>query len=454
MPMTPTPRQSDFLGLTCNEALYGGAAGGGKSEALLMWLAEGIHLPSYSGMIFRRTFKQLYKSNDSLVAKSHRLYKPLGGKWNGSTHQWRFPSGALIEMGGLDHANSIYDYQGPSFHRVAFDELTQFLESQYLYLFSRIREAPNFPILTGMRASANPGGEGHGWVKARFVTGEAIATLRGMNIRDRSPQGCVFWADGRAFVPARLADNPFLDFEGYVKNLMHLNPVDRERLLNGDWSVVDDAQIRESWLRYFTMQGQILQLRDADGKAFAACDERECRRFATIDTAGTSEDKTKESKGKPPSWSVMQIWDKLPAKFGNKMLLRHVWRKRVDITGLLKGIEDTYRAWQPRKVIIEDKHFGPAVVTLLRGKVPMTTISPGQKDKLERASDLLNMLEKGEVFLPQFDNEWRPALEAEWLSWQGKKDETADQIDTAAYAAWECKSGSSSGAMPFTVARR
>src|SRR5690349_5861373 len=75
----PHPRQAEFLGLNCEEALYGGAAGGGKTEALLMWLAQGITVPGYSAVFFRRTYAQLAKSNDSPLTKSHDLFRPLGG---------------------------------------------------------------------------------------------------------------------------------------------------------------------------------------------------------------------------------------------------------------------------------------------------------------------------------------------------------------------------------------
>lgn len=445
--MAPTARQVDFLTLDCEEALYGGAAGGGKSEALLLWLAEGIHIPEYSGIIFRRTYKQLTKSNDSLIAKSFRLYKPLGGEWNGTRMQWRFPGGAMVEMGALENANSVYDYQGPAFHRVAYDELTQFLEEQYLYLFSRIR-AGYFPIPMGMRASANPGGIGHAWVFSRFLTLAALEMLRTFNYRQPSPPESVFWsASDRSFVPARLADNPYIDFEKYLKSLMHLPVVLRERLLNGDWSILEDALIKESWFRYYDMQGQYLRLYDATGKQICHCDERDCRqRVMTIDTAGTSEDKVKESKGKSPSWSVAQTWDYLPSQFGRRIALRDVWRKRVGYPELREGVEAVAKAWRPGRILIEDKHFGPALASdLRRDGLPASTVATGQKDKVTRATDLLNMLEAGEVFLPEDSvpgvGAWLPALVSEWLSWQGLEDETADQIDTAAYAALEAVKG-------------
>src|SRR5262245_27248685 len=131
LPMRPTVRQADFLNLDCFERLYGGSVGGGKSEALLMWLAEGIGIPRYSGIIFRRTETDLANSNDSLVAKAMRMFLPLGGVVTESGKRWRFPSGAMIELAGLQHETSVTKHQGPSYHRIAFDELTHFTQSQY-----------------------------------------------------------------------------------------------------------------------------------------------------------------------------------------------------------------------------------------------------------------------------------------------------------------------------------
>ncbi len=454
MPLVPTPRQADFLALTCREALYGGAAGGGKSEALLMWLAEGIDIPHYSGIIFRRIEDDLTNSNDSLVAKAMRLYGPLGGVVTDSGKCWRFPSGAMIQLAGLNQEQSVMKHQGPSYHRIAFDELTHFTLSQYEFLvLSRIRSEPNFPIYKGARGASNPGGPGHSWVLNRFITQEAIESLRLLSSDEPCPPGLQFLSPrGHGFVPARLADNPYIDQADYRAQMSGFSdPVMRERMLNGDWSVMPNTKISAEWLRYFDMQGQIIRLYDATGKPLCDCDERDCRRFATIDTAGTSEDVAKDRRGKPPSWSVVATWDKLPSKFGNKIVLRNVWRKRVGLTDLLAGINGVYADWKPKRLRIEDKHFGPGVADMLRKKMPITTIAAGREDKLERATDFLNMLERGEIFLPKYDNDWRPALEAEWLAWQGHPDETADQIDVASYAAWESKEHGSSWGGPVMM---
>jgi phage terminase large subunit-like protein len=462
-------RQRVFVELDDTEAFYGGAAGGGKSDALLAAALEFVHVPRYRAIIFRRTSPRLQE----LIDRSREW---LEGKaeFNEQKLRWTFPSGAWLHFGHMQHEADKYNFKTFEFQFIGWDELTEFLESQYTYMFSRLRagecalhrDGPKDGCQTcqrvrllsqvprRVRSSSNPEGEGRDWVKARFVSDEAADAIFSGEYRDVYHNEIE--KDGRRvqipFVPSRAEDNPGIVAEKYFEeSLSNLAPVERARLKAGDWKIRENGVINVKWLRYYDMQGQILRMYDADGNLLCTCDERDCRRFTTIDTAGTSEDVAKERRGKPPSWSVAATWDKLPNKFGNKLLLRNVWRKRVGLTDLLAGINGVYADWKPKKVRIEDKHFGPGIADMLRKKMPITTIAAGSKDKLERATDFLNMLERGEVFLPKYDNDWRPTLEAEWLSWQGHPDETADQIDVASYAAWESKEGGSSWGGPVVM---
>jgi phage terminase large subunit-like protein len=454
--MTPTPRQSDFLNLTCREALYGGAAGGGKSEALLMWLAEGVHLADYSAIIFRRTFKQLKKSNDSLWAKAWRLYRPMGAVPNKTDFQWKFPSGALIEMGAMEHEDSVEDYTGNSYHRVAYDELTLFSIDQYEHLVnSRIRSAPGYPITLGARAASNPGGIGHDWVKKRFVSDEAIEMTRRFKATDPSPPGTVYYTrPDRAFIPARVADNPYIDLPKYVASLSEFtNAVKRERLMNGDWSIMPDGLIKAEWLSMtYTLKGDYLEFRNVNGDVFYRVLQNQCRRIITIDTRGTSKEITRESKGKPHSWTVMQVWDQIRGPQGKMLMaLRHVDRKRQNYDETKTTLAGLFKEWKPILVKVENASMGNYIWSDLRGMMPIVTVQP-DKDKVGRATKLLNMLEQGQVFLPRDEGTWKPTLEAEWLSWQGLEDETNDQVDAAAYAALDCGPGSGGSAvMPFDI---
>lgn len=435
----PTARQRQALEVRADEILYGGAGGGGKTDWALMWILQGTIHPNYAGIIFRRTYPQLTKSADALIPRLHNWLKGTEAKWNGTDRKWTWPNGAVVEFGHLNHETDVYDYQGPSYHRILFEELTQFPEGMYLYLFSRLRRDLGFPLNTGMGATTNPGGIGHGWVRKRFLSEGALDYMKSgsqepktfyQNWQDRQGQTIT-----RAFVPARLQDNPHIDEVSYRKNLSHLNPVERARIEDGDWDITEDAQIRLSWLARYRMNGQIVILIDRNRNEFAHFDERECRRFATADPAGTSADKARESRGKPPSWSVIQVWDKAPQAIGPYIMLRHQWRERVGFTDLCDGFRTIKRDWNPGVFHVENEKLGVALVDALHREMNIKTISTQGKDKLTRAAPLLNKLERGEVFLPLRNNDWLPDLEAEWLSWTGHEDEVADQIDPAAYAA-------------------
>ncbi|MBM6977915.1 phage terminase large subunit, partial [Intestinimonas butyriciproducens] len=205
---TPQPKQAAFLRRGEYEGLYGGAAGGGKSEALVMEALRQVHIPHYKGLILRKTFPEL----EELIEKSLRYYPAAfpGARYHASSHTWRFPSGAKILFGSMHRPADRLRYQGRAFDFIGFDELTHFTWEEYAYLFSRNR--PNGPgTRVYLRSTANPGGVGHGWVKARFVA----AGPPGKTLWESA---AVTFPDGhretrrrsRFFLPASVFDNPRL----------------------------------------------------------------------------------------------------------------------------------------------------------------------------------------------------------------------------------------------------
>ena len=163
----PQPRQAEFMRRLEDEALYGGAAGGGKSDCALAEALRQVSIPHYRGLILRKTYPQL----SELIDRSHEIYSGAcaDAVYNESKHVWMFPSGAKIYFGSLAHTEDRYNYQGKRYDFIDFDELTQFTFDEYSYLFSRNR--PNGAgTRCYIRAQANPGGIGHGWVKERFIT--------------------------------------------------------------------------------------------------------------------------------------------------------------------------------------------------------------------------------------------------------------------------------------------
>jgi hypothetical protein len=211
-PHKPHPKQMEFLSLDGLEALYGGAAGGGKSDALLMAALQYVHVPGYAALILRRTFKDLMRS-DAIMARAEEWLRGSRAVWKAETRTWHFPSGATLSFGYFDNARDKDAYQGGAWQFVAFDETTQFPESWYLYLFSRLRKTTQAAPLR-MRSASNPGGIGHEWVYRRFI--------------NPGSTGC-------PFVPAKLEDNPSTDGVSYRESLSKLDEVTRRQLLDGVW---------------------------------------------------------------------------------------------------------------------------------------------------------------------------------------------------------------------------
>lgn len=216
IPYLPTTRQQMFLLLNGEEALFGGAAGGGKSVALLMAALQYVDVPGYSALLLRRTYQDLSQPR-ALMDLSKEWLSPTDARWSEAKKQWRFPSNATLSFGYLESENDKYQYQSAAYNFIGFDELTQFLETQYTYLFSRLRRLVTQNVPLRMRAASNPGGVGHDWVKKRFV-----------DTKTRHP--------GSVFIKSLLDDNPHLDRESYNRTLQNLDSVTRRQLRLGDWT--------------------------------------------------------------------------------------------------------------------------------------------------------------------------------------------------------------------------
>lgn len=296
VPQVPHPRQRMFLDLKAEEILFGGMAGGGKSSSLLMKALQYVDVPGYAAIIFRRTLTDL-KLAGALLDRSHHWLASTPARWNGDSKRWTFPSGATLSFGYLEHENDKFRYQSAEFQGVFFDELSQFTDSQYLYLFSRLRR-PAMPCVTcgdrlelkplegvwvheegsdgdadhlaqpdqsvlgqyprshernlsvfdvplQMASGTNPGGVGSEWVRERFIPDDfmpedaidpKVWTKAGIG-SDEQPFKTFF-------VPSRLEDNAYADQKSYGRMLSKLGRVEYAQLAKGDWTITAVGRMR------------------------------------------------------------------------------------------------------------------------------------------------------------------------------------------------------------------
>ena len=225
--------QTDFLAAAEKDVLYGGAAGGGKSFAMLIDPLRSCHIAEHRALILRRSMPELRE----LIDKSRELYPKAfkGAKFREVEKLWNFPSGAKIEFGFLERDADVYRYQGQAYSWIGFDEITHLpTEFGWNYLASRLRTT-HPDLKTYLRCTANPGGVGAQWVKKRYVeASEPNKTFKG--------------TDGltRKFIPALLQDNPYLAEDGeYERMLQSLPAVQRKQLLEGNWDVAEGAAFAE-----------------------------------------------------------------------------------------------------------------------------------------------------------------------------------------------------------------
>lgn len=247
-PLRLTARQEAFLHLSEREAFYGGAAGGGKSVALLAAALQYSDVPGYDALIVRPSLAELYLPG-SLIELAHEWLADTKARWSADTKTWRFPGagrsgagGASLTFGYLADASDLARYQGTSFSFLGFDELTRFDEAHYRRMFRVLRQplagtgvasardgTTLAEVPVRIRSTSNPGGPGHAWVRERFVNPET-----------RHP--------GAVYLPSRVADNPHLDIESYLATLTELPTAERHRLMHGDWEIPDDGELfRREW---------------------------------------------------------------------------------------------------------------------------------------------------------------------------------------------------------------
>lgn len=248
--------QEEFLSSSEKEVLYGGAAGGGKSFAMIADPIRYFSNPNFRGLLLRRTNDELRE----LIWSTQKLYPQIfkKAKWSSQQSTWTFPSGATFWLSYLERDEDVLRYQGQSFTWIGIDELTQYATPHaWTYMSTRLRSTdPDLP--TYMRATTNPGGPGHQWVKKMFIdpaphgtpfyatdidTGEILREPRMIDGKPNPKAGQPLKT--RRFIPSSIFDNPYLRDTDYVQSLLSMPEHLRRQLLEGDWTISEGAAFPE-----------------------------------------------------------------------------------------------------------------------------------------------------------------------------------------------------------------
>lgn len=448
MPHMPTPKQRAFLCLPFREALFGGAAGGGKSDALLMGALQYVDVPSFKAIIFRRTLADL-RLPSALLHRSQEWLQGTDARFDNNA--WRFPSGAILQFGYLDSYNDKLRYQSAEFQYIAFDELTQFREEDYLYLFSRLRrticpqhdESPDpecsqcqnlrylAKVPLRVRAATNPGGPGHVWVRDRFEIKEHPTLRHG--------ERALFCGQNptRPHIPAFIQDNPYIKESEYVESLSELDIVTREQLLAGDWSITADGRFRKHWIRRYSEVGELFTFDDASLSHHHSYDRRQLHRFLIIDPASSSQEGPgDQARGAHKnSRTVFSVWYLAPTA---DLILKEAVMCREESPQIVAILKSLFEHYAPDFIGMELSPVSSHLFGFLkRAGFPMKAFTTGGRDKVTRAITSINRMHSGQFWFPRLNStnaHWLDDFETELFTWTGHPEEPDDVIDVVAYA--------------------
>lgn len=394
----PTYKQLLFLTSFKLEILYGGAAGGGKSDALLMAALMFVESPGYHAILFRKTYTDL-SLPDALMDRADQWLRGTDARWEDQKKTWRFPSGATLTFAYLQHSGDKYRYQGAAFHYIGFDELTQFEEKDYQYLFSRLRKADGDCIPLRMRSASNPGGTGHDWVKQRFIVNPA---------------------QNRVFIPSLMTENPYLDRGAYQRSLAELDLVTRQQLEHGDWDIgIIGNMFKRQYFRYYSIEADQFVLSLPNG-ATERIPVKSCTCFETCDPAGSSKTSA--------DFFVLSTWYVTPK---GQLLLRDVFREQLEGPDQPGLFQQAYQRWNPVVQGVEVAGLGLTLFQYLqRLGLPVVELKP-DKDKVTRALSAAARYQGGSVYHLQ-GAPWTDVVEEELIGFPHAPHD--DFVDTVSYA--------------------
>jgi predicted phage terminase large subunit-like protein len=428
-----------FLITDADEALYGGAAGGGKSIALIADAAAQAHLESYSAILFRKTIGDL-QGSDGLLEKTNEFYVRARANYSAGQMRWRFLSvkgkqAGTVTLRHLRNKEHVTAHEGLAYAFIGFDELQQHNEEDYIFLTSRNR-CVNPEVKLKIRATANPGGNGHGWIKKRWGawldkkypkgyaidheafkakglkhsgkradSGEVRWFLRVNDVETEVPEGTKF-SRSRTFIAALLQDNPYLmRNQNYMNTLMNLPLVKRNRLLFGDWEILEDGNIfKREWFHIVRTAPRGLQW------------------FRGIDCA-SSEEKQADNTA----------YAEIAFDGRNNLYIRFVGAEKLEWSKQREWLKEVVFN-DPLETGIERASNGSALYSDFRNDPDLVhlrffSVVP-DRDKVERASIWSYRAEQGKVYL--VEGSWNDAFVDECVAFpMGLHDDRVDAVSLA-----------------------
>lgn len=367
--------QSLLLSCPVPDIMFGGARGGGKTDAFVGdWLAHAYRAGKHAkGIFFRRTLTEL----QDVMLRMEEVYPLIGARWMDKRGAWLMPNGGTLRMRYLQYDKDANLYQGHSYTWIAIDEAGNFpTKDPIAKLKATLRSPHGVPVK--MRLAANPGGIGHAWLKEDYIT-PALPLV---------PHVDPVTKFLRMFIPSKLKDNQILlkNDPEYVNRLKGTGPPWLVRAwLEGDWDATPEGNLLKSeW-----MQNRFTEL---------PLERHIIRVVQSWDCAAKGEEGT--------SYSVCTTWLETMAGY----FLVDVFRGKLDFPDLERECVKQWTKWRASHVLIEDTAAGIQLLQNLRrnSNLPLVPIQPKgskesrlyQQDLTTQAYSVSGLFESGRVFLP------------------------------------------------------
>jgi hypothetical protein len=402
----PTNRQAVALASGADQLFFGGARGGGKSDFLIFdWLSHAEQEGPVAGIMVRRTYDELQE----IEARCQMIMPRLGLTYSASERTWRHSNGSYLRLRYLETIADASRYQGHEYQWAGVDEAGNYPSSQVVDLLNGCLRTKRKRQRCLLRLSGNPGGPGHGWLKARFITGNQPEMVH----------WCPETGVSRVFVPSRLEDNPHIqDADSYRARLAGAGPAHLVRAwLLGDWDVLPNGGI----------------LRPDEIRQGKPPPREQMRIYFAIDPAARAKDKT----GGNPDNSCIAVVGVDPER---NLWLLDMWAEAVSSSAVWDQLSIMMRRYDPEMVWLEGGPIGAAVLPLWEDAQrragtywPIKEVSH-MGDKVGKAQPLAAAIDRGLVYADK-TAAWYPAFRDEATVFDGSDDRKDDRVDAVGIVA-------------------